>query len=225
VDRANDREVPAIECCDLDDAQSLGGRHHRCIDRPERQVSILGDELGDPDPVADVNRFRDQVPRCQVTEESDLSLNANSGLQQVRYLGYDELRDDEWPRMARQQREAGSVVSIVFVDVCVERAGIDDQRDRRASRRKISSIRRAVSRRPLRPAFAAIRRRRPAPRWDSMASRVISDTVVPRRSASWRSRASSSSDNFTVVRRMVCQHTCAPRSTSSSSGNSRVGSF
>jgi hypothetical protein len=40
-----------------------------------------------------------------------------------------------------------------------------------------------------------------------MASRVIWDTVAPRRSASWRSRASSSSGSFTVVRFTVCQHT------------------
>jgi serine/arginine repetitive matrix protein 1 len=36
---------------------------------------------------------------------------------------------------------------------------------------------------------------------------VISDTVMPRRSASCRSRESSSSESFTVVRFMVCQHT------------------
>ncbi len=35
-----------------------------------------------------------------------------------------------------------------------------------------------------------------------MASRVSSETVTPRRSASWRSRASSSSESFTVVRFM-----------------------
>jgi hypothetical protein len=72
----------------------------------------------------------------------------------------------------------------------------------------ISSMRRAVSCRPLRPALAAIRRRRPAPaRWISSASRVISATVLSRRAASWRNLVSRSSGNFTVVRFMVCQHT------------------
>jgi hypothetical protein len=36
------------------------------------------------------------------------------------------------------------MVSIVHIDVGVERPGIDDQRDRAASRRRISSIRREV---------------------------------------------------------------------------------
>ena len=66
--------------------------------------------------------------------------------------------------MSLQEGEAGFVVSIVFVDVGIQRPRIDDQRDRWASRRMISSIRRAVSLRPLRPALAAMKRRRPAPR-------------------------------------------------------------
>jgi len=75
-----------------------------------------------------------------------------------------------------------------------ERPGIDDQRDRRASRRMISSILLAVSRRPLRPAFAAI------------ASRVTSAILVPRRDASRRSLVSISSGRLTVMRFMGCQH-------------------
>jgi len=45
-----------------------------------------------------------------------------------------------------------------------------------------------------------------APRCVSIASRVRSDTLVPRRAASWRSRASRSSGSLTVVLFMVCQH-------------------
>lgn len=81
--------------------------------------------------------------------------------------------------MGFQKPEAVLMVRVIFVDVRVQRSGIDDQRDRRVSRRMISSIRRAVSREPLRPAFAAISFRRvPPPRWTSMASRVISETVI-----------------------------------------------
>lgn len=110
--------------------------------------------------------------------------------------------------MRLEERQADLVIAIVLVDVCVQGAGVDNQRDRRASRRMISSIRRAVLRRPLRPAFAAIRRRRPRPpKCASMASRVTSAMVVPRRAASCRSLASVSLLSFTVVRFMVCQHT------------------
>ena len=105
-----------------------------------------------------------EVPRSQVPEEADLCVHAESGLEQVGDLGYDELRNYERPRIALEERQTGFVVPIVLVDIRVQRPRIDDQRDRRASRRRISSIRRAVSRRPLRPAFAAMRRRRPPPR-------------------------------------------------------------
>ncbi len=56
-------------------------------------------------------------------------------------------------------------------------------------------------------ALAANSRRPLPPRCVSIASRVRSDTLVPRRAASWRSRASRSSGSLTVVLFMVCQHT------------------
>jgi hypothetical protein len=95
------------------------------------------------------------------------------------------------------------VVAVVAIDVRVERAGVDDQRDEPASLARISSMRSEMSVRPLAPAPAARRRRLPrgAPSSASIASRVSSDTVTPRRSASWRNRASRSSGSLTVVRR------------------------
>lgn len=207
VSRTDNREVPTVERRQLHEAESLCRSDDRGVHGTEGHVPIRGHELGDPDPVGRPNRFRDQVPCREVTKEPDLRLRTESGLEQIRHLGDNELWDDQRPGVTLEQGQAGFVVPIVLVDVGVEGTGIDDQRDRRASRRRISSMRRAVSRRPLRPALAAINLRRPAPRWDSMASRVIWETVVPRRSASWRSRASSSSGSFTVVLFMVCQHT------------------
>jgi hypothetical protein len=125
---------------------------------------MAGNELCNPDPVAGLNWFRNQVPCGEVAQESHLGFDADSGLKQAGDLSDNELRNDERPLMTREQGQAGFVVPIVFIDIGVEGAGIDDQRDRWASRRKISSIRRAVSRRPLRPALAAMRRRRPPPR-------------------------------------------------------------
>lgn len=64
-------------------------------------------------------------------------------------------------------------------------AGSDDQRDCSVSAAMISSMRSEMSVRPLRPAAAAPRRRRgPAPMYASIAVRVSSEIVVPRRSAS-----------------------------------------
>ena len=78
---------------------------------------------------------------------------------------------------------------------------IDDQGDGTTSLARVSSIRSEMSLRPLRPAATASSVRR-APRCVCTASRVNSEIVMPRRCASWRSRASVSSDSFTVVRFM-----------------------
>jgi len=97
------------------------------------------------------------------------------------------------------------VVSIVGVDVGVERPGINDEGTyRTASAARISSIRSEISDRPLRPAAAAPKVRRPLgrPKYISRASRLISEIVMPRSVASCRSRASSESGIFTVVRFM-----------------------
>lgn len=99
------------------------------------------------------------------------------------------------------------MVSIILIDIRVQGTGIYEKRYRRTSLRKISSMRSDVVLRPLRPALEANSRRPFPPRWVSIASRVRSETVVPRRAASWRSRASRSSGSFTVVLFMVCQHT------------------
>ena len=104
--------------------------------------------------------------------------------------------------MCFQEAETGSVVLVVGVDVSVERAGIDDQRDNGTSLASISSMRSDTSRQPLRPAAAAPNRRTGPLRWVSMASLVSSEMVISRCSASWRSLASSSSGSVIVVRIM-----------------------
>jgi hypothetical protein len=111
--------------------------------------------------------------------------------------------------MALEQLEAFLVVRVIGVDVGIEGARVDDEGYRDTSARRISSIRTEMSCEPLRPALAASSLRLPfaAPRWASTASRVRSEIVMPRRSASCRSLISRSSGSFTVVRRMVCQHT------------------
>ena len=84
--------------------------------------------------------------------------------------------------------------------------------DREFARRQISEesdlcFRIEMSLLPLRPALAAPSRRSGSPKWASMASRVSSEMVIPRRCASCLSTASTRSGSLTVVRRMVCQHT------------------
>jgi hypothetical protein len=114
--------------------------------------------------------------------------------------------------MLLEKLKALGMVAVVCVDVGVQRPGVDQERYGRPSARRISSIRSEISDRPLAPAPAAISRRRPLwePKCSSMASLVTSETVVARRSASWRRRASNSSGSLTVVLFTVCQHTIGP---------------
>ena len=111
--------------------------------------------------------------------------------------------------MLLEKLKALGMVAVVCIDVGVQGPGVDQERYGRTSARRISSIRSEMSDRPLAPAPAAISRRRPLwePKCSSMASLVTSETVVARRSASWRRRASNSSGSLTVVLFTVCQHT------------------
>jgi hypothetical protein len=195
--------VPAVGGGDLCDAQALRRGDDGGVDGAEREVVVTGDELGDPERIGGVDRLERQAARGEIAEETDLGVPAEAGGDQVGDLGDDQGGDDERSRMGLEQCEAYGVVVVVSVDVGVERTGVDDQRDGSVSARRISSMRAETSPRPLRPAPAAPRRRRfSAPRSAASASRVTSAIVTPRRCASWRSRASRSSESFTVVRRI-----------------------
>lgn len=200
--------------------EPLGRGDYRGIDGAERQIVVLGDELGDANWVFGVKWLDREATVGKVAEESNLGLPAQASSDQIGDLGDDEGGDDEWAGIGFQQLEAGGVMGVVGVDVGVEGTRVDDQRDGTVSEAMISSIRSEMSLCPLRPLAAAPNRRRPpAPRCCSSAVRVTSAIVTPRRSASWRSRASRSSGSFTVVRRMgmPAYHRCRWRKTRGSS--------
>lgn len=156
--------MPSIERRDLTDSESLGECYDGGVDRAEWQIVIPGDELRDPDPVAGEYRLGDQVSGGEIAEKPHLGRPAQALFDEVRNFCNDELRYEQRTGVGLEKVETLLVVSIVFVDVSVERSGIDDQRDLPASSRMISSIRRAVSRCPLLPALAAISFRRRPPR-------------------------------------------------------------
>ena len=161
--RTDNSEVPSIQRRDDIEAQSLGKCHDGCIDGPQGQIAISGYELCDPYPVAWENRCRSEVSRGEIPEEPHFCCPAEASLDEPGDFGDDELRHEQWPGVGFKELQTCFMVTVVLVDVGVKRSGIDDQRDRRASWRMIASMRRAVSRRPLRPALAAIRRRRATP--------------------------------------------------------------
>src|SRR6185437_7382003 len=156
-------------------------------------------------PISRCYRLDSERTIGQVTEESHFSFGAQPGTQEVDHLGDDECRDDQRARMGLQKLQRRRMVCVVGVNVGIQRARIDDNCPYRpTSAARISSIRSETSLRPLRPAAAAFRRRRPpgSPRYASSASRLTSEMVKFRRRASCRRRASSASGILTVVRFM-----------------------
>jgi hypothetical protein len=144
---------------------------------------VPGDELDHPKGIGRMEWLEDEGAAREVAEESCFCFPSEPCPEKVRDLRDDEGGDDQRTGMCREQFEAGGVVRVVGVDVRVEGAGVDDQRDGVDSARMISSTRSEMSLRPLRPAAAAFSlRRAPAPpRCASRAARVISAIVVPRR--------------------------------------------
>lgn len=160
MSRSDDREVPAIKCGHLDDAEALGRHHHRGVHRPERHVAVGGHQLGHAKPICGGDRLRDEVPCGEVTEEAHLGIGAKACGEQVADLGDDKLRDDQRPGMGLEELETCGVMDIVAVDVRVQRPCVNDQRDVPTSLARICSMRSEMSAWPLAPAPAARRRRR-----------------------------------------------------------------
>ena len=216
VVRTYGAEVPNVEGRDLRDPQPFGERDQRCVHRSEREISIPDGELDDPAPLLVFDGHDIQNAGRDVLQEADLGLCSQSCPREVRDLGDHQRRHEDGTRMRFEERARSIVIRIVGIDVREERAGVGDEpylpppcsANRSDSSESICSIRTEMSERPLRPALVLARRRRtPLPRNVSIAVRVSSETVIPRRFASSRSLASRSSGSFTVVLFMVCQHT------------------
>lgn len=116
--------------------------------------------------------MRNKAAGSEVAEKANLRLNTESGRQEVHHLRDDELGDQKGPGVSLEQLETLVVVVVVRVDVGKERTGVNDQRYRETSMRRISSMRAETSPDPLRPAPAASSVRFPrldptqgAPRW------------------------------------------------------------
>ena len=179
-----DREVAAVECGQLAYAEPLGGGHDGGVDRSEGEIPIGTGQLGDSEPVGRHDGLGQEVSGGQVPEEPDLGFHTESSAEEVDDLGDDEDRNDQWSWMFLEEFEAFGMMPVVPIDVGIQGTGIDQEGYEATSARRILSICSETSDRPLRPAPAASSRRRPvplAPRWASIASRVSSDTVVPRR--------------------------------------------
>ena len=158
--RPHDREVSSVDGRDRRKAQAFSRRDDGRVDRAQWQIAVPGDEFGDPQPVRYGDWFDGERSTGEVAEEPDFGLGPQPGRQQIDDLGDDEGRDDQGSGVCFEQLERGCVMSVVGVDVGVERARVDDDGGYRAtSAARISSMRSETSLRPLRPAAAAPSRR------------------------------------------------------------------
>jgi hypothetical protein len=124
--RANDGEVASIQCGDCTDFQSLGEGHDRCVDSAERKVVVSPHELRDSYPVGGKHRHRQEISGSEISEESHLGPPAQARFDEIGDFGDDELRHQQWTRMGFQKLQTLLMGVVIFVDVRVQRSGIDD---------------------------------------------------------------------------------------------------
>ncbi len=141
----HDSEVASIEGGHVTDRQPFRSGNHGAIDRSQWQIAIDLDQFGDTKPVFGCDLLGDQIACGEVPQESNFSVMAESGLDQVGHLGYHHDGYEQRTRMELEQFEALGVVVIVCVDIGVERAGVDEQGYRETSLRRISSMRTETS--------------------------------------------------------------------------------
>jgi len=131
--RTHDAEVAPIECGDRLDLEPLRGRDHGGIHRSKWQIAIGRHELPHPKPIRLVDHKGQQQTACQVTKEANLRRAAKPGGDQIGDLRDHENRNHERSRVCLQEGKALFVVRVIRVDVGIQRAGVDDQRDDCAS--------------------------------------------------------------------------------------------
>jgi hypothetical protein len=116
-----DCEVPAIERRKPRDPKALGCSDDGGVHRSKRQVAVLPDELADAQPVARMYGLDGKRAARDIANEPDLSLLADAARKQVRDLRDRQGGHDQRPRMRLEQLTTRVVMSVVGVDVSVER--------------------------------------------------------------------------------------------------------
>jgi len=154
---------------------------------PRGQVAVQGGQLNDAQPIGGNHGLDAERAACEVAEEAHFGFRTETITEQVGNLGDDEHGDDQRAGVRFEKLQRWHVVGVVGVDVRIKRPRVDNKRTyRKTSAARISSIRSEMSVRPLRPAAAARRLRRPrgSPKYASSASRLISEIDILRCSAS-----------------------------------------
>ena len=147
--RLHYREVSPINCRNRCDFETLSGDHDRGIDRAQGQVAVGVNQFGDPHPVASGHGLNPQVARSDIAQKAHFGIRPQAGPNQVADLGDHQHRHHQWAGVSQQEIKAGRVMTVVSIDVGVERPSVDYQCDGATSLARISSIRSDMSQRPL----------------------------------------------------------------------------
>lgn len=84
----------------------LRGSHERCVYGAERKRSVAEHELSDPDPVAGIDGFSQEIPLSEVLEEPNLCPRAEPRTDQPGNFGYDQAGDEQRTSVCREECDA-----------------------------------------------------------------------------------------------------------------------
>ena len=117
--------MTSVERDNLRDVAPFGCGDERGIHRSETEIPILGDQFCNAEPVLGCDAFRKEVSRREVSEESDLGVSTEPRRDEVGNFGDSQDRDKKRAGVCLEQGKAFVMVVVVFVDVCVQRAGVN----------------------------------------------------------------------------------------------------
>ncbi len=145
---------------DVGDSEALGRRDDGGVNGAQPEVSVLRDELRDPQPITRTDVLHREESLRQVNQKAQLGIHTQTR-REVRHLGDHERGDDEYTLVGLEKVPARGVMLVVGVEKSEQRARVYDDRYGVTSWRRSSSIRSEMSSRPLCPAPADRNRRRP----------------------------------------------------------------
>jgi hypothetical protein len=111
--------MSSVDRRDLADAEALRSGDDRGVDRSKWEIAVRRDEFGDAQPISGWHGVDREHACCEVSEESNLRLDAESCREQVGHLGDDQHRDDQRAGVSLEQLEGCVMMRVVGVDVGV----------------------------------------------------------------------------------------------------------
>lgn len=147
VARADDGEVPPVQGRDLAEAEAFGDRDDGGVDGPERQVGVLGDEVGGAGVVGEVQVDNLELAAAEGGQERGLGLGAAAGNEQLADLDDDRGGNpDRSGVVSSSARQAAWWVSRAFATATSGPVSASSMNAAQPALRWVSSSRRSSAR-------------------------------------------------------------------------------